>query len=229
MNFPATDYLIREHQVISAILGVLEKIADEIKTGIAPPLDHLSAIFDFFKTYADAGHHAKEEDILFPELYKLGLLPGGPRCTYFFEAVRMRPNAAKMLECMNTEMGLPFEKLIDPSGMLIGKQIAFGNPLNPVLEEHLLGRKHMERLLFEVARHREDPTRSTKDILFYIASYSDLLRSHIEKEDSCLFVMVNNLLPQKKQEELVEKFLEADRKMFGPHGTFNATNFAPPE
>lgn len=215
MNFPATDYLTNEHQVISAMLGVLEKIAGRIKDGQRPPLDDLEKIFDFFKTYADAGHHAKEEDILFPALYKLGVLPGGPRCTYFFETVRMRPSAAKMLECMNTEMGLPSEKIVDYSGMLIGKQIQFGNPLNPVLEEHLLGRKHMERLFFELDQHKKNPNHPTKDILFYIYSYIDLLRSHIEKEDSCLFIMVNNLLDKNEQERLTEQFLKADQRIMG--------------
>lgn len=37
----------------------------------------LTEVVDFFRTFADKGHHAKEEDVLFPTLEKNGVSPQG--------------------------------------------------------------------------------------------------------------------------------------------------------
>lgn len=71
--------LKREHQVILRVLNVLEGL-------IGPPgaeqpleLEPLGDCVEFFRSFADACHHAKEEDLLFPVLERCGVPnQGGP-------------------------------------------------------------------------------------------------------------------------------------------------------
>jgi hemerythrin-like domain-containing protein len=76
---PATDILANEHRVIEQVLTCLEQLTVE---GIAQGrLDGDSArqAIDFFDTFADRCHHAKEEQGLFPLLEAKGFPPqAGP-------------------------------------------------------------------------------------------------------------------------------------------------------
>jgi len=70
-----TEILKEEHRVIEGVLDCLEKLAsDASREG---RLDAASAreALDFFKGFADAFHHAKEEDIFFPALEAKGFSP----------------------------------------------------------------------------------------------------------------------------------------------------------
>ena len=64
---------------------------------------------------------------------------------------------------------------------------------------------------------------SSKDVLKNARSYLSLLRDHIEKENSVLFVMADNLLSVKRQDELFEGFekIEEERIGVGKHEEFH--------
>lgn len=65
-----TTQLRQEHEVILQVLACLEKLA------AAPgPFDAASAgeIVEFLRTFADACHHRKEEELLFPQLRRHGV------------------------------------------------------------------------------------------------------------------------------------------------------------
>jgi hemerythrin-like domain-containing protein len=75
----ATEILMEEHRVIEQVLSCLEKLADRCEAG--EKLDGTSALeaLEFFRTFADRCHHAKEERHLFPLLEAKGLpRQGGP-------------------------------------------------------------------------------------------------------------------------------------------------------
>ncbi|HOF87500.1 MAG TPA: hemerythrin domain-containing protein [Armatimonadota bacterium] len=75
----ATDQLRAEHEGITVMLSVLERLADDVSAGRAVNLDHLAQVLDFLRTFADACHHGKEEELLFPALGRAGLpAEGGP-------------------------------------------------------------------------------------------------------------------------------------------------------
>lgn len=75
----ATEQLRAEHEGITTILEILEKILETMSSGKAANLDHLEKIIDFLKVFADQCHHGKEEDILFPAMEKKGIpRDGGP-------------------------------------------------------------------------------------------------------------------------------------------------------
>lgn len=63
----AVSILSGEHRVILQVLATLEAIASRAAAGDLPA-DDADAALDVLRTFADACHHGKEEDILFPAL-----------------------------------------------------------------------------------------------------------------------------------------------------------------
>jgi hemerythrin-like domain-containing protein len=71
--------LCAEHRVIKRVLWVLQRIVDQSQQTNELPVTPLSNCIEFFRLFADACHHAKEEDFLFPILEKRGIAnEGGP-------------------------------------------------------------------------------------------------------------------------------------------------------
>jgi hemerythrin-like domain-containing protein len=79
------DVLRREHEVILRALALAERVADALDTG--PPRAAAGAadgpvllpwLLDFFETYMDGWHHAREEQLVFPTLAGAGLPHHGP-------------------------------------------------------------------------------------------------------------------------------------------------------
>lgn len=72
MDMP-TDILKKEHQLIHAMLKIIEAICNKLdKNELVNPHD-LTAIIDFIRNFIDACHHAKEEKLLFVALVKAGM------------------------------------------------------------------------------------------------------------------------------------------------------------
>ena len=75
----ATQALRDEHEGILVMLDVLEHLAVDLQQGRPVNREHLAQLLDFLRTFADACHHGKEEDLLFPALVAAGLpAQGGP-------------------------------------------------------------------------------------------------------------------------------------------------------
>lgn len=73
-----TGVLREEHRTILRVLDVLEHLLDQGREGDWD-LDALEDCVAFFRLFADACHHGKEEDLLFPELESRGMpREGGP-------------------------------------------------------------------------------------------------------------------------------------------------------
>lgn len=73
MGETASGVLRREHQLILNVAGALETMLNETAGDAVPDSDALSDCVTFFRLFADACHHAKEEDLLFPQLESAGL------------------------------------------------------------------------------------------------------------------------------------------------------------
>ena len=68
-----------EHEGIKLMLDVLKEVVTLGETERKLDLDHIERMLEFFKVFVDKCHHGKEEDLLFPELVKHGILnEGGP-------------------------------------------------------------------------------------------------------------------------------------------------------
>jgi len=69
--------LEEEHRVILRMVKVLTAMHKRLESGgdVDPAI--LTEVVDFFRVFADKGHHAKEEDVLFPTLERNGVSPQG--------------------------------------------------------------------------------------------------------------------------------------------------------
>ncbi len=74
-----TEVLTREHRVIEQVLGCLLKLADHAERDKRLDDEAARQAIDFLRGYADAWHHGKEEERLFPMMEARGIDPGaGP-------------------------------------------------------------------------------------------------------------------------------------------------------
>jgi hemerythrin-like domain-containing protein len=77
---PTPSSVLRgEHRVIERVLAVLARLVERSERGEELERAALTRCVEFFRHYADACHHAKEEDLLFPILEARGVpREGGP-------------------------------------------------------------------------------------------------------------------------------------------------------
>jgi hemerythrin-like domain-containing protein len=66
------DVLMSEHRRIETVLGSLESFCLEVEGGVAPDRALLADYAAFFRGFADASHHGKEEDVLFARMIERG-------------------------------------------------------------------------------------------------------------------------------------------------------------
>ncbi len=71
MTMPETTAVLREeHRRILEVTAALERLID---AGPPPDYDAIERCVRFFRLFADACHHGKEEELLFPELESRGM------------------------------------------------------------------------------------------------------------------------------------------------------------
>lgn len=101
-----TRMLREEHQVILQVLDVLEALVVRGEAGDWD-FDALKDCVAFFRLFADACHHGKEEDLLFPELESRGMpREQGPIAVMLFEHRQGRALVTQMAESLS---GAPAE------------------------------------------------------------------------------------------------------------------------
>ena len=66
------EVLMEEHRWFTAMLDVMDAIAERLDRGAAVPSPMLADVLDFFETFTDR-HHDREEETLFPLLAKHGM------------------------------------------------------------------------------------------------------------------------------------------------------------
>ena len=97
MSDTATQMLRAEHRLILEVASVLERALD------AGGGDHdtLGDCVAFFRLFADACHHGKEEDLLFPALEHEGMpVDGGPIAVMLYEHGIGREFISRMAEAL---------------------------------------------------------------------------------------------------------------------------------
>ena len=67
----AIDDLVSEHRAVVVALAVLDKVTASLGSGGSQAQADLEELLDFFTGFVDRCHHAKEEEVLFPELEQL--------------------------------------------------------------------------------------------------------------------------------------------------------------
>ena len=69
----AIAVLTHEHKIIMKVVNALGAMSNELAHGGSVAAEKLHEIVRFMREFADKCHHAKEEDILFPEMAKHGV------------------------------------------------------------------------------------------------------------------------------------------------------------
>ena len=82
------------------------------------------------------------------------------------------------------------------------------NPTEQMLHEHDLGRNFVKNL--EKALERDIKTKIIENARAYVR----LINEHIFKEDNILYPMADEILDKKTQEQMLEKFKQAEHKKF---------------
>lgn len=104
-----------------------------------------------------------------------------------------------------------FRVMVETLGTVAEKLINQG-----MLVEHDLGRYHMGELLAALERYEsEQSTEGKLDIITHAAAYADLLKRHIEKEDSVCYTFAARMLSEEDKKlinEETERFEEESRK-----------------
>jgi len=95
-----TGVLREEHQLILKVLDVVQALLEKGEAGDWD-LDAWQDCVEFFRLFADACHHGKEEDLLFPELESCGVpREGGPIAVMLFEHKQGRGFVARMAKAL---------------------------------------------------------------------------------------------------------------------------------
>jgi hemerythrin-like domain-containing protein len=107
------------------------------------------------------------------------------------------------------EEGVLFPALIE-SGMS-----QESGPVAVMLSEHTEGRR-FTKVMREAAERMLSGDSSAKDqVIKNARSYVSLLRQHIVKEDNILFPMVDNVIPQMKQQNIMIAFEQIEHQEAG--------------
>jgi hemerythrin-like domain-containing protein len=89
------DVLMEEHRLIEQVLGSLESCVVAIEGGLAPERPLVEQYGEFFRGFADAFHHGKEEDILFQRMIERGFsTDSGPLAVMLHEHTEGRARVA---------------------------------------------------------------------------------------------------------------------------------------
>lgn len=148
----AIDVLQSEHRLIESVLVSLREYASQLSKADKAPQNDLNDFVEFLQAFADAQHHAKEEEILFEAMIRSGF----PRQ---------------------------------------------GGPIPVMLQEHDEGR----RIVDELNGYAQKEAWSD-EVVMGIArasnALSELLRTHIHKEDNVLYEMAKDRLSPTEMEQV---------------------------
>lgn len=128
-EMPSTT-LKNEHQVILRALLVLERLTSRAEGGDGFEHEAFSRCVEFLRLFADACHHAKEEDLLFPAMEARGVpREGGPIGVMLYEHTVSRG--------LVSEMGLALEAHSTGDSGAAGRFIAAARGYVSLLRDHI--------------------------------------------------------------------------------------------
>ena len=99
-----------------------------------------------------------------------------------------------------------------------------GGPIGVMLNEHVQGRALIKEMASAADAYPSSPTEAGRRWASAARGYTELLRSHIFKENNILFVMAERVLTPEEQGKLVADFetLEVEKMGAGTHERLHA-------
>lgn len=92
-----------------------------------------------------------------------------------------------------------------------------GGPIGVMLAEHQMGRNFVKEIGNALDKVKSGNADAAKKVVENALNYINLLKQHIDKENTVLFVIADSKIPEAKQTELLEGFEEIEEKRVG-HG-----------
>ena len=90
-----------------------------------------------------------------------------------------------------------------------------GGPIGVMLREHDEGRAYIRAMDEAIKRYQAGDQRALRDLASAARSYTQLLRAHIQKEDTVLFQLANQALTADEQQTLAETFDRVEVEVMG--------------
>jgi len=157
-----TDILKSEHEHIQQMLRVIEAVCLKLESEEKVEPDHLGRIVEFIKGFADACHHAKEEDLLFKAMESAGFpREAGPIAVMLNEHEQGRTYVKEMSRAADAyrqgdrQSGVRFAQNARGYVRLLSQHILKeNNVLFPMADQHLT-EQQQEKLLadFKTVEH----------------------------------------------------------------------------
>lgn len=189
----ATTILREEHDAILQMLDAMEMAAHRIEAGQKLPAAMLQEFHDFFVSFADKRHHAKEEDLLFPLLEQKGLPRiGGPVGCMLHEHDEGRGWIRKMTEardgCAAGQAKASMNWVRAARGYigLLRQHIMKENEILFVMADRLMSPEEQAGLLNSFAQVEKTEIHSRSDeaqekLSVSVASLSERERAHVTR------------------------------------------------
>lgn len=147
------NVLKEEHEEITKMLNILDKINERIRSRVEVDLEHLERVLEFIKVFADKCHHGKEEGILFPKMEEHGVPRAGPIGVMLMEHELGRGYVKEMAEAVeryragDTEALDIFAENAENYVELLRQHIDKENNILYIIAEMHIPRDEDERLL----------------------------------------------------------------------------------
>ena len=90
-----------------------------------------------------------------------------------------------------------------------------GGPIGVMLAEHEQGRGYIRNMKQAANDYQIEVATAAVQLVENVRAYNELLKQHIEKENTVLFAMADKLLTAEVQEELFDKFEVLEDKVIG--------------
>jgi hemerythrin-like domain-containing protein len=130
-----------EHRLIEQVLGSLESFVVAVEGGLAVERPLVSDYAGFFRGFADAYHHGKEEDILFQRMIERGFpTESGPLAVMLHEHTQGRARVAVLRQVGQAEGEVD---AAERTALLIS-----ANEFIPLLRQHIIKE---DRILYPMA------------------------------------------------------------------------------
>jgi hemerythrin-like domain-containing protein len=137
----AIELLMNEHRLIEQVLGSLETLVVEVEGGLNLERPVLADYGVFFREFADALHHGKEEDVLFARMAERGFSrESGPLAVMLHEHGAGRAHVAVLREAGQGDGAL--------SGVEVQLVVEHASAFVPLLRAHILKE---DRILYPMA------------------------------------------------------------------------------
>ncbi|MCB0415931.1 MAG: hemerythrin domain-containing protein [Bdellovibrionales bacterium] len=197
----------QEHKFVHKLYELFKSILTALKAESNPPKEDLKKMLKLLHLYGDVYHHGKEEQILFPEADKNGIVgkQGGPHCSLFFGKYLQNDHLPK-IKALSKKYPtiLPYKASKDAQALLDKN-----SPLCIPLNEHEVS-YYANQIMKEELKKGD----SWSKAYFLKAAdiYLQMLADHIKKEDECLLVVLQKNFSEKTKLYLYDLFEEFNHR-----------------